>query len=83
MNLRSRMPLNLENIEMFINRLELSQRTLAEQMGISTTSVCRTFKGERDVGVSFVVGLQRLGMKSESIFLIKPLPANCDGKSEE
>lgn len=71
MNLRSRMPINIKKIEAFIDGLELSQRALADQMGISATNVCRTFKGERDVGISFIVGLRRLGMKSESIFLVQ------------
>ena len=67
--LQSRISINEEAIRSFLEGLGYSETKLAEEMNCSRAYVHRVLKGERNVGLSFVQGLTKLGMKAESIFL--------------
>ena len=71
----ARLILNREKLMEYMEENNLSQRDLAEVIGVDYTTIFRVLKGQRNPGVRFVTGiLENTDLKFEDIFFISNLP---------
>lgn len=67
--------LNKERLIEYMEENNLSQRDLAEIIGVDYTTIFRVLKGQRNPGVRFVTGiLENTNLKFEDIFFTSNLP---------
>ena len=73
--------LNKEKLIEYMEENNLSQRDLAEVIGVDHTMIFRVLKGERNPGAKFVAGiLENTNLKFEDIFFTGNLP---EGRKKE
>lgn len=66
--------INLDKIIEYQRKKGLTDTQFAQEIGISKASFSRVKHGKRNVGVAFIKGLIKAGMKTNDIFLIKRFP---------